>query len=108
SPGRRGDRLLKLSAGTADTTAERLDTARRLQLRVDFGAAVHELRCLLFQSLFDCRFFCEYMFRSVLPNIFGDSHRTKMRTAHTAKVCRLRAFSGKSFVVEFARGFGIE
>src|SRR5439155_27284252 len=48
------------------------------------------------------------MFRCVLTNILSDSHGTKMRSAHGTEVRGLGAFGWKSFIVELARGLGIE
>ena len=41
---------------------------------VNFGAFLRELRCLLFQSMFDRVFFCHTMFQSVLANVLGNFH----------------------------------
>jgi len=57
---------------------------------------------------FDRCFFAHAVFRCVLPNILCDAHGTEVRTTHATEVRGLGAFRGKSFVVEFARGFGIE
>jgi hypothetical protein len=77
-------------------------------LRVDFGSGLRELRCLLFQSLFDRSFFCDALLFRVTPNIFCDAHAAKVRTAHRTKVRGLCSFRRQSFVVELAGGFGIE
>jgi hypothetical protein len=45
---------------------------------------------------------------SKFPNVLRDPHRTEVRAAHAAEMRGLGAFGGKSFVVELARGFGIE
>jgi hypothetical protein len=39
--------------------------------------------------------FRNFLFRSEFADVFRDSHAAEVRAAHTAKVCRLRAFGGK-------------
>ena len=48
------------------------------------------------------------MLGGVFANVFGDLHGTEVRAAHAAEVGGLGAFLRKRFVVELARGFGIE
>jgi hypothetical protein len=42
-----------------------------------------------------------------LPHVFRYLHGTEMRAAHGTEMRGLRAFLRQSFVMEFARGFGI-
>ena len=48
------------------------------------------------------------MLGCVLADVLGDLHGTEMWTAHGTEVRGLRTFGRESFVVELARGFGIE
>ena len=81
-------------AETADTTKERLDAARStslragslaataLRLRVNFGAFRDELLGFLFQARLQRLFLGDFLFGSILPNVFGDAHGTEVRSAH--------------------------
>src|SRR5206468_1468795 len=75
---------------------------------IDFCSSVLEFLGLFSQSLFDrCTFF-NSLLRCIFSDVFGYFHAAEMRSTHRAEVCRFRAFLRKRFVVEFARGFGIE
>jgi hypothetical protein len=63
-----------------------------LRLRVDFSSALRELRCLLFQSIFDCCFFRDALLSGVLPYVFRNAHGTKMPATHRTEMGGLRAF----------------
>ena len=57
-----------------------------LPIHVNLCSGLRELRCLLFQSLFDCCFFRDSVFGRVLPDIFGYFHAAEMGTAHRAEM----------------------
>ena len=80
----------------------------QLRLRVDLGTGLRELPRLLFQSFFDRCLFCDCMLRSISADIFCDAHATEMWTAHGTEMRGLGAFLRQCFVVELARGLGIE
>jgi hypothetical protein len=44
----------------------------------------------------------------VFAHVFGDFHAAEMRAAHGAEMRGLGAFLRQGFVVEFARGLGVE
>jgi len=48
------------------------------------------------------------LFGGVFADVFGDLHRAKVRAAHGAEVRGLCAFLRQGFIVEFARGDGVE
>ena len=50
----------------------------------------------------------DLLFGGVLAHVFGDLHGAEVRPAHGTEVCGLRSFLRQGFVVELARGFGIE
>src|SRR5207244_8557567 len=67
-----------------------------------------ELAGFLFHSNFHSLGLRKFLLRRKLSDVLSYSHGTEMRTAHAAKVCGLGAFLRQGFVVELARGFGIE
>jgi hypothetical protein len=48
------------------------------------------------------------LFGGVFADVFGDFHRAEVRAAHGAEVRGLCAFLQQGFVVELARGDGVE
>src|SRR5262249_49412122 len=71
-----------------------------LRLCVNFRAFFHKLFCFFLKPDFESDFFADLLLHSEFPNIFGDFHRAKVRTAHAAEMCSLGAFGGKGFVME--------
>ena len=60
------------------------------------------------QSVLDGAAFIKCVLFRVAPHVFRYLHATEVRAAHAAKVRGFGTFAGKGFVVEFARGLGIE
>src|SRR5437879_11310335 len=79
-----------------------------LPIHVDFCTALRELCRLLFQSLLNRCFFCYALLCRILAHVLSNFHGTEVRAAHGTEVCGLGAFLRQGFVVELARGFGIE
>src|SRR6266480_7525653 len=78
------------------------------RFRIDFRSAVLEFCSFLFHPVFDCCALVNRVFGCILPHVLRDLHRAEVRAAHAAKVRGFGTFAGKGFVVEFARGLGIE
>jgi hypothetical protein len=53
-------------------------------------------------------FLGDALFGGVFADVFGDLHRAEVRAAHGTEVRGLCAFLREGFVVEFARGHGVE
>ena len=68
----------------------------------------YKLFGLFFHSFLQTFFFTKSVFGCILANILGNFHTAKMRTAHTAEMRKLRAFSGKCFVMKFPCRFRIK
>jgi len=78
------------------------------RFRVNLRAFFHELFRLLFHPLFQRLFLGDALFGSVFADVLGDLHRAEMRAAHGAEVRGLGAVLRQGFVVELARGHGVE
>ena len=76
--------------------------------RINFRSAVLEFFSLPPQSVLDGAAFIKCVLFRVAPHVFRYLHATEVRAAHAAKVRGFGTFAGKGFVVEFARGLGIE
>jgi hypothetical protein len=76
--------------------------------RINFSAAVLEFFSLLPQSVLDRAAFINCVLFRVAPHVFCYLHAAEVRAAHAAKVRGFGTFAGKGFIVEFARGLGIE
>src|SRR5262245_6228775 len=60
-----------------------------LNFRVHFRTGFSKVASLLFHAFVDRGFFFDALFGSELSYVFGDSHRTKMWTAHRTEVSGL-------------------
>src|SRR2546429_9672441 len=78
------------------------------RFRINSRSAVLEFFSLPLQSVRDRAAFINCVLFRVAPHVFCYLHAAEVRAAHAAKVRGFGTFAGKGFVVEFARGFGIE
>ena len=77
-------------------------------LRVNLRALLDELLRLLFHALLQRRLLGEALFGGVFADVLGDFHRAEVRAAHAAEMGGFGAFLREGFVVELARGHGVE
>ena len=88
--------LASIRACRAIASAKAGNSRLVLRLRINLRAGLNELLRFLFHSGLKRLFLRKFLFGGVLANILGNSHGTKMGTAHGAEVCCFRAFGRKS------------
>src|SRR5438552_3642371 len=95
-------------AAASNATPRQSGAASTLHLGVELRALLLELASFLFQADLERLLFRNFLLGSKFPDVFGNFHRTKVRTAHGTEVCGLGAFLRQGLIVELARGLWIQ
>src|SRR5882762_717345 len=79
-----------------------------LNFGVNLSAFLYKLLRFFFHAALERFLFFHALLGGIFSDVFGDFHRTEVRTAHAAEVSELSAFLRQRLVVIFTSRDGIE